>query len=1085
MTIRFLFLFLICAVFPARGQTGQPYINFGNALNQIVFAGMTNNGVRVGDSFINEGLFRVQYLPVSNAAASSTASTLPSPVPYDMTGMRFYTNDRDFLGHTVEFDFISPEGDRGPAESFINTLNGRIDLVDSFILADPVTGLFSTASLFDTLNGWEATVSNLRVDARRIENHGLIRIGAGGRMSLGWTNELGRATAETVDLSRGLLATDNLGSFFGEPNLNEITASGFWLTFTAANPPVVISYLNPLGITDVYWGAGTFTNQNLATGFLQNVNPTDIITPLHRVTNSVGALGQLTFELTDAQTWVYGFTSDSSATGATNVFTTVFLETDNTNILADVRFASLSELGAVGPRTPLSPIVKLDSITPNVFTLLPETNSIYIYDELGSHTNIGVIANERFIGRKPTSVFISRADYLGLYGSGLPANLALTQDIFYSPGQSISRITTNMYAAYSFAIDNYAYVVPALGATPFAPATSVYDYPGRIEIRGRSVNLTDTGIRGEGLVSVEAEEFVPTSSQTLIDAQNLAFNLATTNASAPLRFANLAKTNVNRLQGTIAMWSGVFTNITTNLVSTNMNIYHTLIVDARFLTQSVPVMVADFQVRVPTALDIVDNMIISNRFFTTARDLNVSGAVTLLNSAWGGTNLPNLANLTITPTGNLGLSGQADVGTFFSPLTKFVDQGIVSAYSLNIFAQTVEVSNQLVSGQNDFFITNFFGIPLFTFGFVTNAGPINVNASTSARFDNAGVGTYGSVNFSGPIFKFDRTGVAAGGTINFNVTGVLQDSGLAANNRFASSNSINLTATPTAGRLLGSAFVATPPARGTFIMNWSVPASAVSAITNIPTVANWEQLTNATYLAVNTATPVGIMRLETGINTLFDFRGTPAGRALYVDRLELTGSGITNLATLTNQFRLSNIDIYYAELVATNLRGNFGFTNLSELLNNKTMPGGGKFHWMPNFNGPNSSEDVVKVVNGVARTVSMNRALRRSQIIDMDGDGIANAFDDIPLNDNNPAAAQGAFSIASIQQAAVNGHVQVSFSAYPGSYELQATDSLRADATWNTVISARYSGEVNPAATLTDPQLISDGIRFYRLLYRP
>jgi hypothetical protein len=1084
MTIRFLLLFLTCAVFPIRGQTGAPYINFGNAVNQIVFAGMTNNGVRVGDSFVNEGLFRVQYLPVSNAAVGSTSSTLPSPVPYDMTGIRYYTNDRDFLGHTVDLDFITPEGDRGPAESFINTSNGRLDLVDSFILADAATGLFVTASLFDTLTGWEAAVSNLRVDAKHIENHGLIRIGAGGRMSLGWTNELGRANAEVVDLSRGILATDTLGSFFGAENLNEVTSSGFLLTFTAAMPPVVISYLNPLGVYDEYWGAGTFTNQNLANGFIRSLNPMDVTTPLHRITNSTGGFGQFSFELPNAQSWAIGFTAASSPTGVTNVFNAVFVETDNTNILADVKFSTFTELGDVGPFFPYSAIVKLDSVTPNVFTALPETNSVYIFDELGTHTNITVIANERYLGRKPTSVFISRADYLGLYASGLSSNLTITSDFFYTPGQSISPITTNMYAAYSFSMDNFAYFVPPIGATPFAPATSVYDYPGRIEIRGRSVNLTDTGIRGEGLVSIDAEEITPTSSQTLIDAQNLAFNLTTT-ASAPLRFANLAKTNVNRLQGFVSMWSGVFTNITTNALTTNMNIYHTLIVDARGLTQTVPVMVADFQVRVPTTLDIVDNMIISNRFFTTARDLNVSGAVTLLNTAWGGTNLPNLANLTIAPTGVLGLAGQADIGTIFSPLTSFVDRGTVSAYSLNIFAQTVDVSSSLISGQSDFFLTNFLGIPIFTFGFVTNAGPINVTASTSARFDGAAVGTYGSVNFSGPIFKFDRTSVAAGGSIIFNVTSVLQDSGLTANSRFASSNSINLTANLTAGRLLGSTFVAQPPARGTFLMTWSVPASPSTAITNIPTIANWDALTNATYLAINSATPVGDLRLESGVNTLFDFRGTQAGRALYVDRLEIVGNGITNLTSLTNQIRLSNIDIYYAELVATNLKGNFGFTNLSELLNNKTMSGGGKFHWMPNFNGPNSSEDVVRVVNGVARTVSMNRALRRSRIIDMDSDGIANAFDDIPLNDNNPAAAQGAFAIAAIQLAAVGGHIQVAFSAYPGNYELQVTDTLSETAQWTTVTSARQTGNVNPNATLNDPNPISEQRHFYRLLFRP
>src|SRR6185436_8315034 len=106
---------------------------------------------------------------------------------------------------------------------------------------------------------------------------------------------------------------------------------------------------------------------------------------------------------------------------------------------------------------------------------------------------------------------------------------------------------------------------------------------------------------------------------------------------------------------------------------------------------------------------------------------------------------------------------------------------------------------------------------------------------------------------------------------------------------------------------------------------------------------------------------------------------------------------------------------------------NTGFQNMAEFLNGKQL-GGGHLYWVGTFNGPITSEDVV--VRGT--TVSMNRALRHSQIIDLDQDGIANGNDDLPFQNG-----VSALTISSINLSQVGGNVAVNFNAFQGTYQVQ------------------------------------------------
>jgi hypothetical protein len=256
------------------------------------------------------------------------------------------------------------------------------------------------------------------------------------------------------------------------------------------------------------------------------------------------------------------------------------------------------------------------------------------------------------------------------------------------------------------------------------------------------------------------------------------------------------------------------------------------------------------------------------------------------------------------------------------------------------------------------------------------------------------------------------------------------------------------------------------------------PASAAT-LTNIPTSASWVTDTNRTFATYSTNVPIGHLVLQTGTNTVFEFRGTTQNRALFLDLLDIQGTGITNLTTLTNQLKLiadasSSIDIYYADVVCTNFERNvnLGFQNLAEFLNGKRL-GGGTLHWVPTFNGPNTSDDVVVG----ASSTRMNRALRRSLVIDMDGDGIPNGRDDLPLS-----SGASTVRVADVSISSVDGKVGLKFQAFAGTYQVQFTDSLDKPV-WRTAATYNHTSSTSRLVTVADPAPVTSDPRFYRLVY--
>jgi hypothetical protein len=870
------------------------------------------------------------------------------------------------------------------------------------------------------------------------------------------------------------LVVDPVGNAYGQPLFADLFLNEFVTQTT---------YLNDLGVYDVAWGVGTFTNQNQRS-FVQSFNPTDVIVPQHQLTNAFGTRFLTSFELPDAQSWAFIHPKSD----LTNIFVqAVYVQTGDTNVQVDVRWDPEADYFndiVVDPDNLYSSIIKLSSISTNALTLQIETNSFFIVDQTGSSTNQALLQNDRYPQYfRPGPIFVSRSEPFN-FTFGTLSNSLATPDLFFgsgilAPNGFSNIVVTNFYAAYVFDLENLVYGVPAV------PGASVHDLPGRVEIKGKNVDLTGTGIRGEGLVSIETDNLISTTN-TVIDAQNLAFNLAYTNAAAPatpLRIQNLTKDRAARLHGQVEVWSGVFSNQFSDLNSNVFNvIYQVSIVDATALAGFQEVAVSDFQARTAN-LHLDDNMIVSNTFNITSSDVTVSGAVELRNTGWN-TNAPNLSNLTIESTGRLTLPGLAEFGTAAKPLANFVDRGTITSYSQSIDADTVDISGTIASGENIFTlaVTPFGGL-IFTNFFFVDSGPLEITANQLGRFNGATLETLGEVTLSGPVFKLSNTHIDAGDSINLNITSAYVDSGAGAANVLTSSNSLSLN-TSASGSLLGTEIDALPPVRGTYRLRWAEPAPADrQALTNIPvgSIDAWVAATNRANSAFSSNLGIGHLVLQSGTNTVFEFSGTQQNRALYVDLLDIQGTGITNLTSLTNQLRLiananSSIDIYYGDVIATNLqRGvNLGFQSMAEFLNGKQL-GGGHLYWVGTFNGPNTSEDVV--INGTS--VRMNRALRHSQIIDLDQDGIANGNDDLPFQ-NGVSALQ----IQSINVSQVDGKAAVTFTAFQGTYQVQYTDSLQTPV-WKQAGSYTNPNATGVSAAVTDTNPPSSGPRFYRLIYTP
>lgn len=631
------------------------------------------------------------------------------------------------------------------------------------------------------------------------------------------------------------------------------------------------------------------------------------------------------------------------------------------------------------------------------------TNYLFFQDNLASAPGTGLLKNSSTGNTfRPTNYFLDRLSHSAVFASNAPGVIAGlgkpepnffidSGNIFVYPSDITLDLVSNLvvsggsFAAYSAFIDNVA------ARPPPVAGGNITNLPGTLRINATDLDLTQARLRAEGQVVIRAVNLI-SSTNTLVDCENLSYDLGSKNGF--LKIQNLAGTSVSRLRGTLRAWSATWSNSVTlvmpnnyvtnttaggftlqPLTNTALVGYDVLVLDASALTNSLPVTEYDLLLH-GTRIELDDDMTVLQSLFIDGRTFTVNGSITIpgvfppanpINNVlfpgvplkqWLGTNAPGV--LFFTNNGTVSISGAAHFGDDRPPFTSFVNAGFLSGAGIQL---------RSVYFEND-------GVMF------ASSGPMILQAGSS-RLQNGFGSSAGYAQITAGTLIITNYQLASGDMFNLTVTNMLSDGGTGAGNSIQVQNGFNLFIKPQTGDLLGTTIQSgAPRTTGETVKHlWAGEDRG-------PTPAGY--LNNAA---------IGQLTLVSNSAAVFEFTGTSTKlgvtNAMYVDLLDVSsfGQGLG-----LHQLRIDpNMIIYYAAVKVSPT--NIFFPNPNGLVMQpeeyldgyQTQPGGGHLRWVRDYAGANSSTTVQINSNGVTQTGSINSALRNSQIIDSDGNGVTNA----------------------------------------------------------------------------------------------
>jgi hypothetical protein len=589
--------------------------------------------------------------------------------------------------------------------------------------------------------------------------------------------------------------------------------------------------------------------------------------------------------------------------------------------------------------------------------------------------------------------------------NGIPLNFTFAEPAPLSLGTPAPAGFNSVFLP-GYVSNRFAYVNAQLIATSAdtndIPNHSITNLPARIRISAsRELNLTQTQITQPDILSLQSTNQFDGNAGCRIAAPYTDLNLGVTNGF--LTISNLQPQSFPVWSGAVQAWSTRWTVLATNTIitiSNNLpvftnsyrvtNDYRVEIVSSQ-LTPTTPGKMRGFILHSTNSVVLSDAYNVDGTLSIDARSLTLTtnlygggarsadGELNLIspNILWP-SSLPNL--LWLTNNGAISTLNLANFGSRAQPYGAFVNSGRVSDLGgCLLWAQDFENYGTFFSGNSGFNAQTL--TTTMTNGSIVSFGSLTINADSLVASNsvlNAGAG----LNLTATNLLTD-TGTASG---NFWQVGSQQPPSASPGSYFI--NGFNLPRLPAAGDLLGTTVTSTAPAQ-----------VVLGGVTNFTVTINnlWA---GADYGASNSGytnnVAVGHLILDAqGRNSVFKFNGTGASNAIYVDRLDLLDyASYTNHNAGGNLLALAfntNLVIYYADAVAAGA-GLFGTTaDVSEQINHKN---GDHLRWVPTYAGYFSSTNLVFA--GVTNP-SVNLALARSQDIDSDGDGIANAFDPTPF----------------------------------------------------------------------------------------
>lgn len=1041
--------------------TQSTYINTATiAINSDLYADTVSYLPNIdATNFYNAGIWdiytlspgQVTILLVGSGSGGVIANN-NTVLPYATANTLNFTNVGTMIG-SVGWEFDSGpsatglSGGRSMAGSFFNDSRGTIAAVDGAINNPEIPG---TASL----------VSYLLISATNIVNKGTLIAGTAGKIVLTGTN---------VYLNRSRL------------EISSITPQG--------SPSTSTNFYPDTAIYDEYWQqTNTFPNSTIPYAFDSSGiwNGVDVVSPVFYANGLCGLVNggfQMSFtptlaDSTNIESPMYMtnlvYTNSALQPITTNVPTRIFRQAvfvvGNANIIPDDRFYPNSDN--------ISNLFQ--TITVRLSSALTG-DSVYLEDTLGALTNRGLAIN--LAGNtgnnpqsdctdptfRPANYNLSRLD-TGTFAFGTPGPDSVPTNFLYDPSSFSNRV---VQAAYSF----YGAYVDDLVRDPIN--ADVTNLPGRIVINADNLDLTKTTITSAGAeIAIQADNFIG-STGAVISCQNLNFNLGSVSGKVNVTnlVTNLTVPGMNgnvyagSAEWTNGMITGLFTNYTqitnatgppttTNNVITNIAEmdFHVLLVYATGLSATVPVKVQNLILQTNTVIS--DSMNVVGTFLFNGQSLTLLGALDLSGpnlQNWSRTLTPNL--LYLTNNGALTIPQDAYFGSD-GPMNyaAFVNTGSISVGGREMINSVFYQSGGNENAPGGYFVT-----------------------TSSGKIENAGITSGQDMNFTGGFLKLDNSTLTVGNQLNFNLTNALYDSGGSANNTLICGDGFNLPVKPATGDLLGTAITSEANNGAEVDHLWAGQDHGA-------TVAGYS---NNVALGQLMLSPQGVSSFP----PLFYFTGASVSNALYVDLLDL--SQITNLEEMLQTD--PNLVIYYAaaklpsritvlsstgipqqEVETNNLLNGQSYyvvanggsgqvpQEAEEVLNGKL---GGHLRWVGSFAGPNSSVDVI--VNG--QTVSVNRALRYSLVIDSNGDGIPNGLDPNPFN-TLPVVLAGSLvqTPPPAKKFAITWLAQTNLP-----YRVQYTTSLPGT-NWQLLLNYTNMSPTNATVTVWDTNAVSSQ-RFYRV----
>ncbi|HTX20890.1 MAG TPA: hypothetical protein VMD27_03365 [Candidatus Aquilonibacter sp.] len=650
----------------------------------------------------------------------------------------------------------------------------------------------------------------------------------------------------------------------------------------------------------------------------------------------------------------------------------------------------------------------LPASTSYFYIVQPATNYV-IYRAVFLNDDPGVnVTNNVYFGGDVVGAGAAHIEWVGTYtdpATGLPANNYLYLSDYYLGAANTNNpiIPPGIPSNFTFAEgaqeffgvppapagydpvfspgvvtnNNYSYVsvelTPTTVLTNNPSPQNVTNYlailAGRMQVSAsQELNLAGADISGPNYLSVSATNQFDGSPGAQIASPYTDLNLGVTNGF--MTVSNLLEPALPRWSGAVQAWSSDWIYVDTNNVT---NDYRVLIVNAQ-LEPTTAAQVHDLVFHSTNSVVISDVLNIMNKFYIDAPNLTLTtngagsaspdGELNLENPTLGNAytfssaTLPNLRCLT-----NNGAMRSPNSAIFGGPspanYTAFVNNGLISDQGSTIYANYFENSGVFSNSAGSF---------------VLQSQTITLTNGSIAAIADVSIATGGLVT--------SNVVIQAGRSLTISATNQLTDTGITNGNAWTvgsvannGDSGFNLLANPANGDLLGTTVTNIAPNNVTVVNTWAGGDFGVSTA------------------GFSNNAAIGRLILDSPANISmpnrygqFQFNGTGASNAIYVDYLELDDSA-ANLDGEGNVEALNfntNLVIYYAQAV---INGQSQAIHLNHENNDH-------LRWVPSYAGYFSSTNIV-YPDGTTNAV--NAALASDPRLDSNGDGIANSQDPTPV----------------------------------------------------------------------------------------